>query len=61
MAQDALTLGCGVGHGAHDLLDLVDGGGAGEQRLSQQHLAQYAADTPHVHPLCVPVWTDRGR
>ena len=43
----------GQGDGLHDLLYLVDGGGAWEEGLAQQHLGQDAAQAPHVHPCSV--------
>ena len=35
--------------------NLVDGGGAGKERLAQEHLGEDAAETPHVHAHCVPL------
>jgi len=44
----------GSGDGGHDLLYLVDGGGAGEHGLTNQHLCQDTPQAPHVHTLRVP-------
>lgn len=52
------TFWAGVWYGTHDLLDLVDGGGPGEQGFSQQHLSQDTAKTPHVHTFSVPFGGD---
>ena len=39
----------------HHHANLVDGGGAGKERLAQEHLGEDAAETPHVHAHCVPL------
>ena len=41
--------------GGDNLLNLVDGGGAREEGLAQQHLCQDTAKGPHVH-----TWHGRG-
>ena len=39
----------------HPHANLVDGGGAGKERLAKEHLGEDAAETPHVHAHCVPL------
>ena len=45
-----LAVRAGQRHARHDLLYLVDGAGAGEERLAYEHLREDAAEAPHVHP-----------